>query len=159
MSKIMDDLSKARLAMVLHQIAARGIRNEALLTAMRKVPREVFVPPHLAEFAYQDTPLLIEGDQIIAQPFIVAAMIENAHPNPGDRALEVGTVTGYGAAILSQLAREVYAVEADEKLVAAARQRFADLGYDNVQVRHGDPSFGWSEHAPYDLILVTAGVP
>ena len=155
----MDDLSKARLTMVQHQIAARGIRNEALLAAMRKVPREVFVPPHLAEFAYEDTPLLIEGDQIITQPFIVAAMIENAHPNPSDKALEVGTGTGYGAAILSHLVREVYTVEADEKLVEAARWRFADLGYDNIQVRHGDPSLGWPEHAPYDLILVTAGVP
>jgi protein-L-isoaspartate(D-aspartate) O-methyltransferase len=155
----MDDLGQARLAMVQHQIAARGIRNEALLAAMRKVPREVFVPPHLAEFAYEDTPLLVEGEQIIAQPFIVAAMIENIHPTPSDKALEVGTGTGYGAAILSQLVREVYTVEADEKLVEAAHQRFTDLGYENIQIRRGDPSLGWPEHAPYDLILVTAGVP
>jgi protein-L-isoaspartate(D-aspartate) O-methyltransferase len=109
--------------MVENQLAARGIRNPAVLDAMRGVPREFFVPPHLAEFAYLDTPLPIERGQTISQPYIVALMIESVAPRPSDRALEIGTGSGYGTAVLSQLVSEVYTVERDEQLVELARKR------------------------------------
>jgi protein-L-isoaspartate(D-aspartate) O-methyltransferase len=155
----MDDLTQARLQMVRHQIAGRGIRSPAVLEAMRNVPREFFVPPHLAEFAYLDTPLPIEAGQTISQPYIVALMIESASPRPSDRALEIGTGSGYGAAILSRLVAKVYTIERHEKLVELARKRFAELGYTNIEVLHGDGSMGWPEHAPYNVIIVTAGGP
>jgi protein-L-isoaspartate(D-aspartate) O-methyltransferase len=117
----MDDLTQARLQMVRHQIAGRGIRSPAVLEAMRNVPREFFVPPHLAEFAYLDTPLPIEAGQTISQPYIVALMIESAAPRPSDRALEIGTGSGYGAAILSRLVAKVYTIERHEELVELAR--------------------------------------
>jgi protein-L-isoaspartate(D-aspartate) O-methyltransferase len=155
----MHDVTKARLQMVRDQLAGRGIRNAALLDAMSKVPREFFVPPHLAEFAYLDTPLPIESGQTISQPYIVALMIEVVGPRPTDRALEIGTGSGYGAAVLSKVVAEVYTVERDERLVELATKRFADLGYTNIQVPHGDGTLGWPEHAPYDVIVVTAGGP
>jgi len=155
----MDNLIKARLQMVRDQIAGRGIGNSALLEAMSKVQREFFVPPHLAEFAYLDTPLPIESGQTISQPYIVALMIEVVAPRPSDRALEIGTGSGYGAAVLSQLVAEVYTVERDERLFELATRRLADLGYTNVKVLHGDGTLGWPEHAPYDVIVVTAGGP
>jgi protein-L-isoaspartate(D-aspartate) O-methyltransferase len=155
----MDNLIKARLQMVRDQIAGRGISNAALLEAMSKVQREFFVPPHLAEFAYLDTPLPIESGQTISQPYIVALMIEVVAPRPTDRALEIGTGSGYGAAVLSQLVAEVYTVERDERLFELATKRLADLGYTNVKVLHGDGTLGWPEHAPYDVIVVTAGGP
>jgi protein-L-isoaspartate(D-aspartate) O-methyltransferase len=155
----LDDLTNARLQMVQNQLAARGIRNPAVLDAMRSVPREFFVPPHLAEFAYLDTPLPIESGQTISQPYIVALMIESVAPRPSDRALEIGTGSGYGAAVLSQLVREVYTVERDEQLVELARKRFAELGCMNIKVLHGDGTLGWPQHAPYDVIVVTAGGP
>ena len=155
----MDNLIKARLRMVRDQIAGRGISNAALLEAMSKVQREFFVPPHLAEFAYLDTPLPIESGQTISQPYIVALIIEVVAPRPTDRALELGTGSGYGAAVLSQLVAEVYTVERDERLVEQATKRLADLGYTNVKVLHGDGTLGWPEHAPYDVIVVTAGGP
>ncbi len=155
----MDNLIKARLQMVRDQIAGRGISNSALLEAMSKVQREFFVPPHLAEFAYLDTPLPIESGQTISQPYIVALMIEVVAPRPSDRALEIGTGSGYGAAVLSQLVAEVYTVERDERLFELATRRLADLGYTNVKVLHGDGTLGWPEHAPYDVIVVTAGGP
>jgi protein-L-isoaspartate(D-aspartate) O-methyltransferase len=155
----MDNLIKARLQMVRDQIAGRGISNSALLEAMSKVQREFFVPPHLAEFAYLDTPLPIESGQTISQPYIVALMIEVVAPRPTDRALEIGTGSGYAAAVLSQLVAEVYTVERDERLFELATKRFADLGYTNIQVLHGDGTLGWPEHAPYDVIVVTAGGP
>ena len=155
----MDNLIKARLRMVRDQIAGRGISNAALLEALSKVQREFFVPPHLAEFAYLDTPLPIESGQTISQPYIVALMIEVVAPRPSDRALEIGTGSGYGAAVLSQLVAEVYTVERDERLFELATKRLADLGYTNVKVLHGDGTLGWPEHAPYDVIVVTAGGP
>jgi protein-L-isoaspartate(D-aspartate) O-methyltransferase len=155
----MDNLIKARLQMVRDQIAGRGISNSALLEAMSKVQREFFVPPHLAEFAYLDTPLPIESGQTISQPYIVALMIEVVAPRPSDRALEIGTGSGYGAAVLSQLVAEVYTVERDERLFELATRRLADLGYTNVKVLHSDGTLGWPEHAPYDVIVVTAGGP
>jgi len=133
--------------MVRDQVAARGIRDAALLDAMRKVPREFFVPPHLAEFAYLDTPLPIESGQTISQPYIVALMIEVVAPRPSDRALEIGTGSGYGAAVLAQVVAEVFTVERDPQLVELARKRFAELGYTNIKVLHGDGTLRWPEHA------------
>jgi protein-L-isoaspartate(D-aspartate) O-methyltransferase len=152
----MDDLSKARLQMVQHQIAARGIRNLLCSMSCGRL-REFFVPPHLAEFAYLDTPLPIESGQTISQPYIVALMIESLQPRPGDRALEIGTGSGYAAAVLAQLVSEVYTVERDEQLVELARKRFDELGYTNIKVLNGDGTLGWPEYAPYDVIVVTAG--
>src|SRR6266851_2219120 len=132
--------------MVQNQVAARGIRNPAVLDAMRSVPRDFFVPPHLAEFAYLDTPLRIESGQTISQPYIVALMIESVAPRRSDRALEIGTGSGYGAAVLSQLVSEVYTVERDEQLVELARKRFDELGYTNIKVLNGDGTLGWPDY-------------
>lgn len=155
----MNDFAIKRERMVREQIAARGVRNPALLRAMQTVPREAFIPEDLAEFAYDDTPLPIEGGQTISQPYIVALMIERVEPRQGDRALEIGTGSGYAAAVLSRAVSEVYTVERHEELVNLARSRFADLSYGNIRVMHADGTLGWPEHAPYDVILVTAGGP
>jgi protein-L-isoaspartate(D-aspartate) O-methyltransferase len=155
----MLDLTNERLRMVNDQIAERGVRNPAVLAAMRRVPRELFLPDELGEFAYQDTPLPIEGGQTISQPYIVALMIESVEPRAGDRALEIGTGSGYAAAVLSEVVGEVYTVERHEQLAKLASRRLADSGYSKVKVMHGDGTLGWAEHAPYDVILVTAGGP
>ncbi len=143
--------------MVALQIAARGVRDPAVLAAMRSVPREMFVPADLAEFAYQDSPLPIEEGQTISQPYIVAAMIEALHPEPTDRVLEVGTGSGYAAAVLSRVVKEVYTIERHEPLARLAEGRFARLGYRNIRVMVGDGTLGWPEHAPFDVIVTTAG--
>jgi protein-L-isoaspartate(D-aspartate) O-methyltransferase len=145
--------------MVAGQIAARGVEDPLVLDAMRAVPREDFVPADLAEYAYEDGPLSIGHGQTISQPYIVAVMIAAARVRPGDRVLEIGTGSGYGAAVLSKIAGEVYTVERIEGLADSARDRLAALGYDNVHVRCGDGTLGWAEHAPYDAIIVTAGGP
>ena len=155
----MLDLTSQRLRMVRDQIAARGVRNPAVLDAMRRVPREAFLPDEFAEFAYHDTPLPIEGGQTISQPYIVALMIESVKPRASDRALEIGTGSGYAAAVLSQVVGEVYTVERHEQLAKLASSRFVSLGYTKIEVLHGDGTLGWAEHAPYDVILVTAGGP
>ena len=151
--------TRERERMVTTQIEARGITDPLVLAALRAVPRERFVPPALARFAYEDRPLPIEAGQTISQPFIVAVMAQAAGLEPGARVLEIGTGSGYGAAVLSRLAAEVYTVERVGALAEAARDRLAALGYANVHVREGDGSLGWSEHAPYDAIVVTAGGP
>ena len=145
--------------MVAGQIAARGVEDPLVLDAMRAVPREDFVPADLAEYAYEDGPLPIGHGQTISQPYIVAVMTEAARVRPGDRVLEIGTGSGYGAAVLSEIAGEVYTVERIEGLADSARDRLAALGYGNVHVRCGDGTLGWAEHAPYDAIIVTAGGP
>jgi protein-L-isoaspartate(D-aspartate) O-methyltransferase len=145
--------------MVQHQIAARGVNDELILDAMREVPREAFMPDELGEFAYEDTPLPIEQGQTISQPYIVALMIGAIQPRPGARVLEIGTGSGYAAAVLSRVVGHVYTVERHEPLVDLARRRFRTLGYENIEVLHGDGSLGWPEHAPYDAIIVTAGGP
>ncbi len=155
----MLDLTNERIRMVRDQIAARGVRNPAVLEAMGRVPREAFLPDQFAEFAYQDTPLPIEASQTISQPYIVALMIESVEPHPGDRALEIGTGSGYAAAVLSEVVDEVYTVERHEQLAKLASRRLADLGYAKIKVLHGDGTLGWAEHAPYDVIIVTAGGP
>ncbi len=148
-----------RHLMVEHQIAARGIRDRAVLDAMREVPRERFVAEHLAEFAYDDTPLGIEEGQTISQPYIVALMAEALELTPTSRVLEVGAGSGYATAVMSHLAEAVYAIERHELLARNAAIRLRDLGYGNVQIRHGDGTLGWAEHAPYDAIAVAAGGP
>jgi protein-L-isoaspartate(D-aspartate) O-methyltransferase len=155
----MRDTSELRASMVRHQVAARGVRDERVLDAMRIVPREAFVPEHLAEFAYEDAPLPIEEGQTISQPFIVALMIEAIRPGPADRVLEIGTGSGYAAAVLSRAVGQVYTVERHAALADLARRRFGELRYDNVEVLHGDGSLGWPANAPYDAIIVTAGGP
>jgi protein-L-isoaspartate(D-aspartate) O-methyltransferase len=149
----------ARDRMVDEQIAARGVRDPVVLQAMRTVPRERFVDEIQARFAYEDEPLPIGEGQTISQPYIVAAMTQALRLRPGDRVLEIGTGSGYAAAVLSVILAEVYTIERVESLARSARRRLRDLGYANVHVRHGDGSLGWPEHAPYDAIVVTAGGP
>jgi protein-L-isoaspartate(D-aspartate) O-methyltransferase len=155
----MDDFSAMRRRMVSVQLASRGIRNRAVLETMGEVPREEFVPVDLRRLAYRDAPLPIGEDQTISQPFMVAMMIEAAEPEPGDRVLEVGTGSGYGAAVLSRIAAQIYSIERNEKLAETARQHLERLGYDNIEVVCGDGTLGWPEHAPYNAIVVTAGGP
>jgi len=142
--------------MVERDIAGRGIRAPLVLAAMREVPREVFVPERHRAHAYEDAALPIAGGQTISQPYIVAAMIEALALEAGDRVLDVGTGSGYAAAVLSRIADQVFTVERHDELVETATQRFADLGYDNITTRHGDGRLGWAEHAPYDAIVVAA---
>ncbi len=152
-------LNEDRERMVATQIEARGITDPLVLDAMRTVPRECFVPASLAKFAYEDGPLPIGSGQTISQPYIVAVMTAAAGLKPGARALEIGTGSGYGAAILSRIAAEVYTVDRVGALAEAARARLSELRYRNVHVLEDDGSLGWAEHAPYDTILVTAGGP
>jgi protein-L-isoaspartate(D-aspartate) O-methyltransferase len=149
----------ARERMVQHQIVGRGVQNLAVLGAMRKVPREAFVPRHPARRAYTDEPLPIGGGQTISQPYIVAIMTEALRLRPEDRVLEIGTGSGYATAVLGEIASEVYTVERLARLAESAGRRLSELRYTNVHVRHGDGSLGWAEHAPYDAIVVTAGGP
>ncbi len=153
------DFETLRREMVDRQIAARDVRDERVLEALRTVPREAFVPERLAEFAYDDTPLPIGEEQTISQPFVVALMAEALEIRPGDKVLEIGAGSGYAAAVLSRLAREVWTVERHPSLAREARERMARLGYRNVHVLHGDGTLGWPEHAPYDAIVVAAGGP
>ena len=155
----MSDLSSQRDRMVERQIVSRGVRDPAVLAAMRSVPRERFLPPDLAEFAYQDSPLPIAQGQTISQPFIVALMTEALGLGPDDRVLEIGTGSGYAAAVLARIAREVYTIERHEELAETARTRLEELEFHNVFVRHGDGTLGWPERAPYDAIVVAAGGP
>jgi protein-L-isoaspartate(D-aspartate) O-methyltransferase len=145
--------------MVATQIAARGIVDPRVLDAMRRVKRHLFVPEPVRAAAYGDHPLPIGHDQTISQPYIVALMTELARVKPGARVLEIGTGSGYQAAVLAVLAKEVYSVEIVEPLAAEADERLARLGYRNVTVRSGDGYRGWPERAPFDAILVTAAPP
>jgi protein-L-isoaspartate(D-aspartate) O-methyltransferase len=156
---VTSDFSRARARMVDVQIARRGVRDRHVLEAMRRVPREAFVEPGLEEFAYEDGPLPIAEGQTISQPYIVALMIESAEVKPGTSVLEVGAGSGYAAAVMSQIADRVYAIERHPSLGEAARQRFKTLGYDNIDLRVGDGTNGWPEAAPFDAILVAAGGP
>jgi protein-L-isoaspartate(D-aspartate) O-methyltransferase len=148
-----------RARMVEDQIAGRGVLDPAVLAAMRAVPRECFVASAQADAAYDDGPLPIGEGQTISQPYVVAVMTEALRLQPGDRVLEIGTGSGYAAAVLAVVAAEVYTIERIESLAERSRARLAELGYDNVHVRYGDGSLGWPEHAPYDAIVVTAGGP
>jgi protein-L-isoaspartate(D-aspartate) O-methyltransferase len=152
-------LAEQRDRMVDLQVAARGVQDPAVLAAMRTVPRELFLPPDRRSLAYEDEPLPIGEGQTISQPYIVAAMIEAVQPKPGDRALEIGTGSGYSAAVLSNVVAEVYTIERLPRLAESARRRLSDLGYRNVHVRAANGTLGWPEHAPFDVIIVTAGGP
>jgi protein-L-isoaspartate(D-aspartate) O-methyltransferase len=145
--------------MVDSQIAGRGIRDRHVLEAMREVPREAFVAEGFEEFAYQDGALPIGAGQTISQPYIVALMTEAAALSPGDSVLEVGTGSGYAAAVMSRIARVVYSIERHSSLADGARVRLERLGYDNVVIHVGDGTRGWPEKAPFDAILVAAGGP
>ncbi|MER8436042.1 protein-L-isoaspartate(D-aspartate) O-methyltransferase [Mesorhizobium sp. M1312] len=155
----MLDLPDARDRMVEVQLSRRGIHDREVLAAMREVPREAFVAPGFEEFAYEDGPLPIAEGQTISQPYIVALMIEMAEIGPGDHVLEVGTGSGYAAAVMSRIVERVYTIERHAGLAETARQRFEELGYDNIEVRTGDGTKGWPDAAPFDAILVAAGGP
>jgi len=150
------DYDRLREEMVERQIAARGVRSKLVLDAMRKVRREDYVPSGLGEFAYEDCPLPIEEQQTISQPYIVAYMIEALGLRGGERVLEIGTGSGYAAAVLAEIAGSVRTIERHEGLAHTARERLARDRYSNVQVRHGDGTLGWPEAAPFDAIVVAA---
>jgi protein-L-isoaspartate(D-aspartate) O-methyltransferase len=151
-----DEYKAGREQMVREQIEARGIRDARLLAALRKVPRHLFVPPEEQDEAYNDYPLAIGHAQSISQPYVVAYMTEALELKPRDRVLEIGTGSGYQAAILAELVAEVYSIEIVEPLAKQAEARLRRLGYSNVQVRAGDGYRGWPEAAPFDAIIVTA---
>ena len=142
--------------MVEQQIRARGVRDERVLQAMRKVPRHEFVPASQVANAYQDSPLPIGYRQTISQPFIVAYMTDQLDVTPQSKVLEIGTGSGYQAAVLAEVAKEVYTIEIIPELAKSAQETLARLGYDNVHVRAGDGYRGWPEAAPFDRIMVTA---
>ncbi|MEX2148468.1 MAG: protein-L-isoaspartate(D-aspartate) O-methyltransferase [Candidatus Rokuibacteriota bacterium] len=150
---------EGRQRMVEHQLAARGIDDPLVLAAMGKVPREKFVSAGQARLAYRDGALPIGEGQTISQPYIVARMTAALRLVPTDRVLEIGTGSGYAAAVLAEIAAEVYTVERLPRLAEGARQRLTELGYLNVHVLTGDGTLGWPEHAPYDAIVATAGGP
>ncbi|HXG08702.1 MAG TPA: protein-L-isoaspartate(D-aspartate) O-methyltransferase [Gemmataceae bacterium] len=152
-----DDRAAERERMVEQQIARRGVKNERVLAALRKVPRHLFVPDDVRAAAYQDGPLPIGEGQTISQPYIVAFMTEALNPQPGQRVLEVGTGSGYQAAVLAELGAEVYTIELLPTLAAQAKERLERLGYRRVRVRTGDGYKGWPEAAPFDAIMVTCG--
>jgi len=161
MRKIMleDEFTAVRNRMVDMQIKIRGVDDPRVLAAMRRVPRHRFVPEYLWDQAYNDYPLPIGEDQTISQPYIVALMTEALELQAGDRVLEIGTGSGYQAAVLAELAAEVYSIDRIASLAEKARQVLVELGYTNFQVRVGDGTQGWPEQAPFDAILVTAGTP
>jgi len=154
-----EKLIQLRARMVEEQLRGRGIRDERLLAAMGNVPREAFIAPEYALEAYADGPLPIGEGQTVSQPFMVAAMVGALDVQPSDRVLEVGTGTGYEAAVLGELAAEVWTIERHAELADKARQVLSALGYANVHVVHGDGSLGLSDGAPFTKIVVAAGAP
>jgi protein-L-isoaspartate(D-aspartate) O-methyltransferase len=154
-----DQYAKARNYMVENQLARRGIKEARLLAAMRRVPRHGFVPESLREQAYNDYPLPIGDEQTISQPYIVALMTEALELKETDRVLEIGTGSGYQAAILAELVAEVYTIDRLASLSAEAQKVLEALGYKNIHLKVGDGTLGWLEEAPFDAILVTAGAP
>lgn len=154
-----QDLAAARKSMVSRQLADRGITDPRVLAAMGKVPRHLFVPRLLASLAYSDHPLPIGSGQTISQPYIVALMSQWAEVKPGDKVLEVGTGSGYQAAVLAELTDKVLTIELLPDLARDAAARLVELGYAQVRVRTGDGYRGWPEEAPFDAILVTAAAP
>jgi protein-L-isoaspartate(D-aspartate) O-methyltransferase len=147
---------KMRISMVEDQIEKRGIKNESVLEAMRKVPRHEFVPDYLKKYAYADEPLPIGEDQTISQPYIVAYMTEYLRLGNEDKVLEIGTGSGYQAAVLAEIVDTVYTIEIVDVLAKNAQRNLERLGYENVLVKRGDGYAGWPEHAPYDAIIITA---
>jgi protein-L-isoaspartate(D-aspartate) O-methyltransferase len=156
MQRTARDWDAARRRMVDEQLRARDISSPRVLEAMLAVPRHLFVPESLRDEAYRDSPLPIGHDQTISQPYIVAFMTQALDVQPEHRVLEVGTGSGYQAAVLAALAKEVYTIEIVAPLAEQARERLPALGYRNVEVRTGNGYLGWPEHAPYDRVMVTA---
>lgn len=150
------DFAREREAMVERQLRRRGIREVKILEAFRAVPREKFVAEEVAHLAYEDHPLPIEAGQTISQPYIVALMVEAAAIGPHDKILEVGSGSGYAAAVISQVAQRVIGIERHHALVEDARERLGRLGYEKVEIVEGDGTKGWPAEAPYDAILVAA---
>ena len=155
----MSDLDYRREVMINNHLRARGITDPRVISAMREVPREEFIAPEYRAYAYDDHPLPIDEGQTISQPYIVAYMTEALSLSDADRVLEVGTGSGYAAAVLSRMVARVFTVERLPALARAAAERLARLGYDNVTVIDGDGTLGWPEFAPYDAIVVTAAAP
>lgn len=151
-----DFLHKKRVEMVETQIKARGIEDENLLDAMRKIARHEFVPDNMQEHAYNDEPLPIGGGQTISQPYIVAYMTSVLDLKKDDKVLEIGTGSGYQAAVLAELAAEVYTVEIHQDLSQKAKKILDKLSYSNIHYRIGDGTQGWDSHSPYDAVMVTA---
>ena len=151
-----QDFNRLRERMVTEQLTQRDITDEGVLAAMRKVARHKFVPRYVRMFAYNDSPLPIGYDQTISQPYIVALMTQLLELEGNEKVLEIGTGSGYQAAVLSLLCREVYTIELLQPLADSARKRLKQLGYHNVEVRHGDGYLGWPKYAPFDVIIVTA---
>lgn len=151
-----DTYAEKRMFMVEHDIRARGVSDKRVLEIMGKIPRELFIEESLRGKAYGDHPLPISEGQTISQPYVVALMTEALRLRPGDRILEIGTGSGYQAAVLAGIVKEVYTIEIRKNLAGRAERLLKDLGYTNVRVRYGDGYFGWEEHAPFDSIIVTA---
>jgi protein-L-isoaspartate(D-aspartate) O-methyltransferase len=151
-----DKYSSLRERMVKEQIISRGITDRETLKALRKVPRHLFVPPDFIDQAYEDGPLSIGYGQTISQPYIVACMTEVSKPALKKKVLEVGTGSGYQAAVLAEITDTVYTIEIVPELVKQASERFKKMGYGNIVAKFGDGYKGWSEHAPFDIIIVTA---
>ena len=151
-----EEFARQRERMVAEQLAGRDIRDPRVLDAMRKVPRHQFVPAARRSSAYEDFPLPIGRDQTISQPYIVAYMTQALDLQPSHKVLEIGTGSGYQAAVLAELAAQVYTIEIVGELATRATETLASAGYRNVHVRHGDGYAGWPEHAPFDAIMVTA---
>lgn len=154
-----DEFESARLRMIREDMQARGIRNTLVLDAMRSTPRHLFVPPPYRSMAYEDYPLPIGYGQTISQPYVVALMTELLDPQPGNRVLEVGTGSGYQAAVLARIVTEVYTIEIVPELAHGAAELLKQLGYNNVFVREGDGYKGWPERSPFDRIILTAAPP
>lgn len=151
-----DKYEAARERMVTQQIISRGVKDAATLKAMRLVPRHIFVPKEYENEAYDDNPLPIGYGQTISQPYIVAYMTEIAGPDPSKKALEIGTGSGYQAAILGEVVKKVYSIEIVPELARESAERLKKLGYTNITVKYGDGYKGWKEYSPFDIIIVTA---
>jgi len=156
---MIDRYIKQRMKMVDSQIRARGVRNPRVLKAMEKVPRHLFVNEALRDQAYNDNPLPIDGGQTISQPYIVALMTEALGLTGSEKVLEIGTGSGYQAAILAELADHVFSIDRVASLAGEARRLLESLNYYNVAIRVGDGTLGWKDEAPFDAIMVTAGAP
>ncbi|MEK7829102.1 MAG: protein-L-isoaspartate(D-aspartate) O-methyltransferase [Deltaproteobacteria bacterium] len=151
-----DVYEKKRQIMIEKDIRGRGIADKKVLDVMGKTPRHLFVEGHLRDAAYEDYPLPIDEGQTISQPYVVALMTEVLQLKPSDRVLEIGTGSGYQAAILAEIVKEVYTIEIRKGLAEKAEKRLKDMGYKNVKVKYGDGYFGWEEYTPFDAIIITA---
>jgi protein-L-isoaspartate(D-aspartate) O-methyltransferase len=154
-----DDYVQARERMVAEQLVSRRIRDPRVLRAMAKIPRHLFLESELWDHAYEDHPLPIGANQTISQPYIVALMLEALELKGTERVLEVGTGSGYAAAVLSELCADVFSVEVVEELALKARVLLRSLGHNNVSLLVGDGTLGWEEHSPYDAVIISAAAP